>query len=85
MKWITVEYLGASDSGKTFRWGLRPVDGFQNFIGFVRWYGPWRKYIFEPEPRTIFEQDCLRDIADFCEAKTKEHRSARKAALNDNP
>ena len=41
-----------------------------NFLGGVKWWGGWRRYCFFPEQATIFEKDCLRDIADFCEAQT---------------
>ena len=45
------------------------------FLGEVRWFTSWRKYCFFPAPSTIFEQDCLRDIADFCETVTKQHKA----------
>ena len=34
-------------------------------IGTIRWYGPWRKYSFFPEPNTVFESQCLSDITKF--------------------
>jgi hypothetical protein len=42
-------------------------------IGTISWYGTWRKYCLWPEPDTVFEQVCLRDIAAFCEQQTKLH------------
>lgn len=44
-------------------------------LGTVFWFGPWRKYVFEAEPRCVFEQDCLRDIAAAVESRTAEHRA----------
>lgn len=44
-------------------------------IGAVAWYGPWRKYSFFPAPGSVFEQDCLRQIAEFCEGQTKAHKT----------
>ena len=79
MKWIEFVYIGKSESGKTDLWSVITKDGLGK-LGVVEWYSRWRKYGFSPEQRTIFEEDCLRDIADFCEAKTKEHRAVRKAA-----
>ena len=52
------------------------------FLGGIKWWGGWRKYCFFPEQATIFEKDCLRDIADFCEAQTfirQAERSLEKA------
>lgn len=45
-------------------------------VGRIAWYTPWRKYAFEPIRSAVFEQDCLRDIADFIEQRTREHRNA---------
>jgi hypothetical protein len=37
----------------------------RNKIGEVRWYSPWRQYVFEPEPLTVWNRDCLQDISVF--------------------
>lgn len=47
-------------------------------LGYVRWFSNWRKYCFFPLQSTIYEQDCLRDIANFCESQTKTHREDLK-------
>ena len=47
-------------------------------IGAVSWFGRWRKYCFFPAAETVYEQDCLRDIAAFCEQKTTEHRQDKE-------
>lgn len=44
-------------------------------LGEVRWWSHWRKYAFFPNPNTLFEQLCLREIANFCETQTKQHRA----------
>ncbi len=49
-------------------------------IGTISWFGRWRKYCFNPAPDTVFEQVCLRDIADFIETKTREHYADRLEA-----
>lgn len=43
-------------------------------LGEVKWFGRWRKYAFFPERDCVFEQDCLRVIAEFCERHTRELR-----------
>jgi hypothetical protein len=43
-------------------------------LGYIEWFSRWRKYIFAPLNETVYEQTCLREIAIFCEAATKEHR-----------
>lgn len=42
-------------------------------LGCVKWFGRWRTYAFFPEPFTVFEKVCLLEIAEFCEARTREH------------
>lgn len=81
-RWIKFEeYENAG--AKTKRWHVWPADEktrhLARALGFIRWYGAWRKYAFVPNTETIFEATCLRDIADFCERQTREHRDTLKA------
>lgn len=69
---------------KTRAWKIAPKDeddrsGY-HWIGGVRWYAPWRKYCFFPQANTVYEQVCLREIADFCESQTAAHKQARAVA-----
>jgi len=36
-------------------------------LGQVKWFPQWRKYSFFPVQCTVYEKQCLRDIANFCE------------------
>jgi len=78
-KWIVFRFLRMSESGKTQVWEVVNTDE-SLLLGYVEWFGRWRKYIFRPLSMTVYEQDCLRDIAEFIELQTKMHRSAKKAA-----
>ena len=60
-----------SDSGKTQIW---KVYFDEVLLGQVKWFGRWRKYAFYPLAFTLYEQDCLRNIADFCEKESKKLR-----------
>ena len=60
---------------KTSTWAVMTAAGAK--IGEIRWFTRWRKYAFFPDG--IFEEDCLREIASFIEARTKEHREIAKA------
>lgn len=58
---------------KTKVWAV--TSKYDDFLlGYVLWFAKWRKYSFAPEPNTVFEQDCLRDIADFCQRQTTFHK-----------
>jgi len=76
-KWIRL--VGLKSTGVTERWQVETKDG-NGILGIVKWYPSWRRYCFFPERDTVFEQDCLRDIAQFCETKTKERKAIREQA-----
>jgi len=58
-------------------WVVQRQSDFQ--LGWIGWWGTWRRYSFFPKPDTVYEVDCLRDLANFCEQQTKAHREMRKA------
>jgi len=64
---------GASKGRKTSVWRVLANDD-DTLLGEIRWFGRWRGYAFFPEATTLFEQKCLREIADFVESKSKDHR-----------
>jgi hypothetical protein len=46
-------------------------------LGSIEWFTKFRKYSFFPLPERVFEEDCLRDIADFVVEKTRERKEER--------
>ena len=62
----------------TRRWDVRSKEDAN--LGEIKWYPPWRKYCFFPAVSTLYEQVCLREIAEFIEQETAAHKAARKAA-----
>lgn len=73
-KWIEFEEL--SQIGKTQRWRVNSI-GAED-LGTIKWHGAWHQYAFFPAPATLFERQCLRDIADFCESETGKRRKLPK-------
>ena len=63
-KWIYIDLLTKSKSGKT---NIYQVISNGIHLGDIKWYAPWRKYAFFPQEKTLYEQDCLKDIAKFLE------------------
>ena len=43
-------------------------------LGMIKWYAPWRKYAFFPFTDTLYEEVCMREIANFIEHRTHDHR-----------
>lgn len=52
-------------------------------LGDVKWYAKWRQYTFFPGPATLYDCKCLREIAEYCEFKTKEHKISRGTLTPD--
>lgn len=76
-KWL--RFVVAGQKPKTTVWCVVAKEGGAT-LGRVAWFGRWRKYAFAPNAtlETFFEEACLRDIAQFCEERTREHRQSRK-------
>lgn len=72
MKWIRIEKI-YNDGRKTdvFEvWNIHDACS----LGIIKWKANWRKYAFFPYECSYFEQDCLRDIAEFIEKETKKYK-----------
>jgi len=73
-KWIRFIEVPPARNRLTKVWRVVSKDGLAG-IGEIRWYGAWRCYALFPEINTVFERTCLRDLATFCEDRTREHRA----------
>jgi hypothetical protein len=73
-KWIKFLEQQVPPDRKTKIFLVLTTDGVSD-LGTVKWFGRWRCYSFFPNTDTVFEKQCLRDIADFCEAETKAHKA----------
>jgi len=73
-KYLDFSWLGKSATGRTHRW---TVDAKRSgdILGVVEWYGPWRQYVFQPDPNTEYNKGCLLDIADFLDEMNAEQRN----------
>ena len=71
-KWIYIDFFCKSKSGKTNVYQVMADTGY--YLGDIEWHPEWRKYVFFPEVNTLYEQDCLRDIATFIEEKMFLHK-----------
>lgn len=76
-RWIRFTQMSGLGPGRY--WRVVAKDGNLE-LGVVDWYAPWRKYCFTPrqECDLLFEERCLRDIADFVEARTRERKENTK-------
>lgn len=71
--YVFFEGVGKSPSGLTQIWNVWNKDR-SAFLGRVKWWGAFRKYVFFPEAGTLYDCVCLRDIAQFLVTKTEDHK-----------
>ena len=64
-KWIV--FILYEDTGKTKKYNILTKDIPSIKLGEIKWFGRWRQYSFFPEPNTVFEKQCLKDITNFIE------------------
>lgn len=80
-----MSYLSFADRGipnkVTREWN---VYSSGQMLGWVKWYSPWRRYVFYPSQQTLFDAACMLELAEFCQGKTEEHQAQRKAAKSED-
>jgi hypothetical protein len=79
--WIKFAEVDLKDGRKTKVWAVMTLDR-TNCLGRVGWFSPWRRYCYFPHPNTVYEEDCLELIAQWCKAKTKEHKEWQRRRLD---
>lgn len=65
---------GLSDSGKTKICTVFPISEPIMSLGTIKWYAPWRQYCFFPNEKSLYNQECLRDISYFTQGLNLEHK-----------
>lgn len=60
---------------KTQMWKVMSTSQ-QAQLGIVRWWGPWRQYTFIPDPFSIWNVDCLREVVRFISAEMDKRKVA---------
>ncbi len=76
-QWLTFENYKPKEGQKTGFCIVRSKDSGAT-LGLIKWYGPWRKFAFYPVADTVFERDCLIDIANKTEEMMKERKNHGK-------
>ena len=65
-----------SYDGKTGRYDVMAKRYPGMCLGEIRWFGRWRQYTFFPYPDSVFNNECLRDIAEFLDELMAARRKA---------
>ncbi len=72
-EWIEICEIEQGARTKTRWWDIQSKSS-RNLLGYVKWYSPWRKYVFSPISNTLFDEKCLREIAEHLELATAGHK-----------
>ena len=75
--YVTVGEERLSKSGKTKIWTVRSRWLPESVLGMVKWQPEWRCYALYPEAASYFEEVCMRELANFCQAQTMRHVKIR--------
>ena len=59
---------------------IEVINTSDQHLGWIRWYGPWRQYVFEPliGISTTFNNSCLEGIVNVLTQLNEEHRAKRE-------
>lgn len=58
--------------GKTKRWEVK--NSMALIIGWIQWWSPWRKYVYQPIPKLVLDEKCMRQVSDFIQTETHKHK-----------
>ena len=74
---LRIRLSGESPSGKT---SLFYVENSREGgrLGNIRWYAPWRRYVFYPEPDTLWDSSCLMEVMQFLNVLMAERRAGKE-------
>lgn len=70
------EIVDANQEKKTKTWAIQNYA--RVFLGHVKWHSPWRKYVWYPAEDTIFDPECLEDIAERLRSETDKQKETWK-------
>jgi hypothetical protein len=74
-KWLIFSLY--EDTGKTLKYNIYTKEMPMLKLGEVKWFGRWRQYAFFPEPETVFEKHCMKDITNFLELLMEERKNKK--------
>lgn len=80
MNYLQVTECPRDDKKITRRWEV--YNRQRNiYLGDIAWWPSWRRYTFQPAPQTLFDANCLGEIAMFIDERMEERKRERQAAI----
>lgn len=59
--------------GKTKLIGVGTMD---MKLGDIKWYSPWRRYVFYPLANTLFDASCLTEVTQYIQQLMQDRKDA---------
>lgn len=56
---------------------------FDESIGFIRWRGGWRQYVFKAEPEIDMNRSCMKEVIEFIDSLMKEWKLTAKTGAKN--
>jgi len=73
-KHIYFEMEPLKEGKKTTFFFIRSNNTLGSLLGSICWHGHWRQYVMETLDNMIFNNQCLRDIAEFIDNINRPHK-----------
>lgn len=78
-KYLSLQATGPSKSGLTRTYSVSSAAS-KEVIGFIKWYGPWRRYCFFPGTDTVWDSNCLGEIKAYLDECNENYKAGRVVA-----
>ena len=75
-KYLRFEQVDTPPGRKTAVWNVISQSSGA-ILGTIRWHGPWRQYTLWPTNGTLYNVECLTDLADRLATCNRWHRNIR--------
>lgn len=56
---------------------LHVINTSDQLLGIISWKGTWRQYVYQSGDGIIYNNGCLKDIADVCTSLNEEHKKRK--------
>lgn len=70
-----LEFTKIKDTGKTSTWIVNSAD---SKLGYIAWHSPWRRYVYYPDIRTLYDASCMTTIVEFINNLMKDRKQTDK-------
>ena len=67
---------GSIEGRKTNSYSVMTLENIK--LGQIKWFSNWRKYCFYPQQDTVYEEVCLKEIAEFIQQETYNYKKNRE-------